>query len=91
VEKVASDLPLKGKSFVITGTLSGMSRAEARLKLLALGAKVVGTVSKKTTALIAGEKAGSKLTRAEKLGIPILNEERFLALLADPELFGSEE
>jgi len=91
VEKVASDLPLKGKSFVITGTLSGMSRAEARLKLLALGAKVVGTVSKKTTALIAGEKAGSKLTRAEKLGIPVLNEERFLALLADPELFGSEE
>jgi len=91
VEKVASDLPLKGKSFVITGTLSGMSRAEARLKLLALGAKVVGTVSKKTTALIAGEKAGSKLTRAEKLEIPVLNAERFLALLADPELFGSEE
>jgi len=90
VEKVASDLPLKGKSFVITGTLSGMSRAEARLKLLALGAKVVGTVSKKTTALIAGEKAGSKLTRAEKLGIPVLNAERFLALLADPESFGSE-
>jgi len=91
VEQVASDLPLKGKSFVITGTLSGMSRAEARLKLLALGAKVVGTVSKKTTALIAGEKAGSKLIRAEKLGIPVLNAERFLALLADPESFGNEE
>ncbi|MDQ7016455.1 MAG: NAD-dependent DNA ligase LigA, partial [Gammaproteobacteria bacterium] len=90
VEKVAADLPLKGIRFVITGTLHSVARAEARLKLLALGANVVGTVSKKTHVLIAGDKAGSKLAKAKKLEIRILDEAQFLALLANPSSFGSE-
>ena len=74
---------ISGKVFVITGTLSEMSREQAKQALLALGAKVTGSVSKKTDYLVAGEKAGSKLTKAEKLGIVILNNEAFKVFLKE--------
>jgi DNA ligase (NAD+) len=73
--------PLQGNTYVITGTLSGMTREEAKEALQALGAKVSGSVSKKTTALIAGEKAGSKLTKAETLGVEVLSEKDLMKLL----------
>lgn len=73
--------PLKGKTYVLTGTLSGFTRDEAKEKLEALGAKVSGSVSKQTTAVIAGESAGSKLSKAESLGVPVLTEEEFVVLL----------
>jgi DNA ligase (NAD+) len=64
-----------GKTFVITGTLPSMSRDEARAMLLAAGAKVTGSVSAKTDYLLAGEKAGSKLAKAEKLGVTVIDED----------------
>ena len=68
-----------GKTFVITGTLPTMSREEAKAMIEANGGKTTGSVSKKTDYLLAGEKAGSKLTKAESLGVPILDEKAFLA------------
>jgi len=76
-------LPLAGKTFVLTGTLPSMSRDEARAQLEALGAKVAGSVSKKTTVVVAGSEAGSKLDRARELGIPVWDEQALRALLAD--------
>ena len=73
--------PLEGRTYVLTGTLSSMTRDEAKAKLQALGASVAGSVSARTTAVIAGEKAGSKLARAEKLGIEVLSEDDLLSLL----------
>ncbi|MGD2074147.1 MAG: NAD-dependent DNA ligase LigA [Gammaproteobacteria bacterium] len=75
--------PLEGNTYVLTGTLAGMTREEAKERLQALGATVAGSVSAKTTAVIAGEKAGSKLTRAEKLGIEILSEQDLMRLLGE--------
>lgn len=72
---------LAGITFVLTGELSACSRKEAGDKLEAQGAKVSGSVSKKTGCVIAGEAAGSKLRKAQELGIPVLTEEEFLALL----------
>ncbi len=72
-----------GRVLVLTGTLESMGRSEARKAMEALGAKVTGSVTGKTQALIAGEKAGSKLKKAEKLGIEILHEEAFLSRLAE--------
>ena len=69
-----------GKTFVITGTLPTMSRDEAKAKIEATGGKTTGTVSKKTDYLLAGEKAGSKLAKANSLQIPILDEAKFLKL-----------
>jgi len=66
---------------VLTGTLSGMTRDEAKLRLQALGAKVSGSVSGKTSAVVAGEKAGSKLTRAESLGVRVISEDELVELL----------
>ena len=84
VEQVASDgLPLDGQTWVITGALASMARDEAKAKLQALGAKVVGSVSAKTTALLAGEKAGSKLTKAEKLGVKVVGEDEFLKMVGE--------
>ena len=75
--------PLNGESWVVTGTLSSMGRDEATQMLQALGARVSGSVSSKTKCLVAGEKAGSKREKAEKLGIKVLNEAEFLALMAE--------
>ncbi|SEA61850.1 DNA ligase (NAD+) [Thiothrix caldifontis] len=79
--KPAEVLPLAGKTYVITGTLS-RSRDDIKADLEALGAKVSGSVSKKTTALIAGENAGSKLDKAESLGITVLDEAALSVLLS---------
>jgi DNA ligase (NAD+) len=76
----SSDL-LAGKTFVLTGTLPTLSRDDARAKIEAAGGKVAGSVSKKTSYVVAGEEAGSKLTRAEELGVAILDEEQLLKLL----------
>ena len=73
--------PLDGKTVVLTGSLSSMSRDEAGEKLEALGAKLAGSVSKKTSLVVAGEAAGSKLAKAEELGIEIWDEARLLAFL----------
>ncbi len=73
-EQKTSHSPLNGKTVVLTGTLTTLSRSEAKEKLLALGAKVAGSVSKKTDFVVAGAEAGSKLTKAESLGIKVLTE-----------------
>lgn len=77
-----TNLPLAGTTYVVTGTLGSMSREEAESKLRALGAKVSGSVSKKTTAVVAGENAGSKLSKARELGVDVLTEPEFLRILA---------
>lgn len=77
--------PLAGKSFVITGTLPTLKRDQAKTLIENAGGKVTGSVSKKTDYLLAGEEAGSKLDKAQALGIPQLTEEQFLALLSDEE------
>ncbi|ARU26710.1 NAD-dependent DNA ligase LigA [Cellvibrio sp. PSBB006] len=76
-----ADLPLKGLTYVLTGTLEAMSRDDAKAHLLALGAKVAGSVSAKTDYVVAGPGAGSKLQKAEELNIPVLDEAGLLALL----------
>ena len=84
VEQVVSEgLPLDGQTWVITGALDSMARDEAKAKLQALGAKVSGSISAKTTALLAGDKAGSKLTKAEKLGVKVVGEEEFLMMVRE--------
>lgn len=86
IEKVdASALPLADKTFVLTGTLSQMDRNAAKARLQALGAKVSGSVSAKTSCLIAGEKAGSKLTKAQDLGVEVMTEDDMLAMFAEYE------
>jgi DNA ligase (NAD+) len=75
--------PLAGKTFVITGTLSAMTREEAAGRLERLGAKVSSSVSKKTSALIAGDQAGSKLEKARQLGVDVLDEAEFLKLIME--------
>ena len=81
--KTPESLPFAGQTFVITGTLASLTREEAKAKLLALGAKVSESVSKKTSYVIVGEKAGSKLDKAQSLGIKILAEDEFLQLLGE--------
>jgi DNA ligase (NAD+) len=78
----ASEGPLSGQTVVLTGGLEAMSRDEAGARLEALGAKVSGSVSKKTSFVVAGEAAGSKLAKAQELGIEIWDEARLLAFLA---------
>ncbi|MDL5377602.1 NAD-dependent DNA ligase LigA [Exiguobacterium mexicanum] len=78
-----ADAPLAGKTVVLTGKLHEMTRGEAGKQLELLGASVTGSVSKNTDLLIAGEKAGSKLTKAESLGIEVWDEAALLAFLAD--------
>ena len=76
--------PWKGQTFVITGTLSSMTRREAEGKVKALGAATTSSVSRKTSWLVAGASAGSKLATAERLGVPVLDEDALLALLDNP-------
>ncbi|MEO9702564.1 NAD-dependent DNA ligase LigA, partial [Marinobacter alexandrii] len=76
-----SEKPLQGQTWVLTGTLSEMTRDEAKEQLESLGAKVSGSVSKKTACVVAGEAAGSKLAKAEQLDVPVLDEAGLLALL----------
>lgn len=81
-EITASEKPLKGETWVLTGTLSDMTRDDAKARLESLGAKVAGSVSGKTSCVVAGEAAGSKLTKAEKLGVPVMDEPAFVEFLA---------
>jgi DNA ligase (NAD+) len=74
--------PLTGSTYVITGTLEGFSREEAKAALEAQGARVIDSVSKKTTGVIVGESPGSKLAKAEKAGVPVLDEAALRELLA---------
>lgn len=83
---LAADQPLDGLTFVLTGTLVNRTRDEAGAALKLLGAKVSGSVSKKTSYLVAGPKAGSKLTKAESLGVPVLDEEALERILATGEV-----
>ena len=75
------DEKLAGKTVVVTGTLPKLSRNEAKALIESHGGKAAGSVSKKTDYVLAGEAAGSKLTKAQELGIPVLSEAEFLALL----------
>ncbi len=79
----SASLPLEGQTVVLTGTLPTMSRDQAKEKLEALGAKVAGSVSKKTSFVVAGAEAGSKLDKANELGVPVWDEAQLLALLAE--------
>lgn len=79
--KAASALPLEGHTYVITGTMETLKRDDATERLESLGAKVAGSVSKKTTGVFAGEAAGSKLDKANELGIPVHTEAELIALL----------
>jgi DNA ligase (NAD+) len=76
-----AELPLAGKTFVLTGTMASMTRDEAKEKLRKLGADVSSSVSKKTYAVVAGEEAGSKLDKAEELGVKVMTEKEFLKLV----------
>ncbi|WP_118985695.1 NAD-dependent DNA ligase LigA [Photorhabdus sp. CRCIA-P01] len=81
IEKI--DSPFSGKTVVLTGSLHQLSRDEAKAKLVALGAKVTGSVSKKTDLVIAGEAAGSKLVKANELNIPVIDEKEMIRLLGE--------
>jgi DNA ligase (NAD+) len=79
---------LNGKTLVLTGTLPTLTRDAAKEKIEAAGGKVAGSVSKKTDYVVAGEEAGSKLAKAQELGVPILDEAGLLALLASGDTTG---
>lgn len=82
-KKVLEGLPLAGQTWVLTGTLEAMSRDVGKERLESLGAKVAGSVSAKTTCVVAGPGAGSKLAKASELGVTVLDEEQFLQRLRD--------
>ena len=85
-----SDLPWHGISFVITGALAAMTRREAEGKIKALGGSATSSVTRKTGYVVAGESPGSKLEKAQRLGVTILDEAAFLQLLAEPAAAGKE-
>jgi DNA ligase (NAD+) len=76
---------LSGKTFVITGTLPSLGRKEAEGMIEQNGGKVAGSVSARTSFLLAGEAAGSKLEKANRLGIPVIDEKTFLEMLSTPD------
>lgn len=80
-EAIRADNPVAGKTFVLTGTLPTLSREEAKAMLLAKGAKVAGSVSKKTDYVVAGEAAGSKLEKAQSLGVQVIDEQTMKTML----------
>lgn len=80
-ERAADPMPLSGKTYVLTGALTGMTRQQAKERLVELGGRVTGSVSKATDAVIAGDRPGSKVARAEKLGVPVLDETALESLL----------
>jgi len=84
----AADLPWTGQTFVFTGALEQFTRDDASEMVRQRGGTAAGSVSKKTTYVVAGANAGSKLDKARQLGIPILTETEFLALLAEESLGG---
>ena len=77
----AGDSGIAGKTFVVTGTLQRFSREEIEELIKSLGGKAAGSVSKKTDFVVAGEKAGSKLDKAKALGVPVLTEDEFAAMI----------
>jgi DNA ligase (NAD+) len=81
LERPKAGSALAGKTFVLTGSLSAMTRDEAKERLIALGAKVAGSVSKKTDYVVVGEEPGSKADKAAELGIAMLDERKFLELI----------
>nr|WP_189514294.1 NAD-dependent DNA ligase LigA [Kushneria pakistanensis] len=83
--------PLAGQTWVLTGTLETLTRDEAKARLVALGAKVSGSVSKKTHAVVAGDAAGSKLEKAQQLGVDVMSEQGLLTLLKQHESAPSSE
>jgi DNA ligase (NAD+) len=83
LEVAGDDLPLAGQTWAVTGKLEALGRDDAKARLQALGAKVAGSVSAKTTCVVAGPGAGSKLARAGELGVEVIDEEALLALLAE--------
>lgn len=86
-KKDFKDMPLRGKQIVITGKLDNHSRDELKEILIGMGANVTSSVSSKTSILIAGEKAGSKLRKAESLGVDIINNDQCEAFLNDTKKF----
>ena len=82
-DSLKSEGKFKGRQFVLTGTLTGLTREEAKEKIQALGGRVTSTVSKKTDYMVVGTSAGSKLKKAEKLGIMLLDEDALKKLIDD--------
>ena len=80
-QRVATSSALAGKTFVLTGTLPTLTREEAAALIEGAGGKVSSSVSKKTNYVLAGAEAGSKLTKAQELGVPVIDEVEFLRLL----------
>lgn len=82
-EEVRQDSPISGKTIVVTGTLEKLDRRQAEALIESLGGKAAGSVSKKTDYVLAGESAGSKLTKARELGVRVLNEQEFFELIGE--------
>lgn len=82
-EEVQQDSPISGKTIVVTGTLEKLDRRQAEALIESLGGKAAGSVSKKTDYVLAGENAGSKLTKARELGVRVLNEQEFFGLIGE--------